>query len=272
MPQTLKSAPDGRIRAAKFYTVGQIAVLMGVAHTTAIRLIDQKVINGFWVPAKRRYRRVSHRALITFVRRNSAFMYILDNIDGYDPGIDFPDGIEPLSPTTHPVGSAAPRSPERPRSSYRGKIPKAIHYSPKEVAFLLGLARRTVNAKLDAGIIRGIKIPCTGLTTWKWRVTHGVLMAFIHQNPHYGYALDRIKGLESSKRVPSPVGEPSARKGPLIPPGAPGWNGRPHQTRRGGFKKGPKLPDGRQPSLTAADIAAMVEANRQTAVDSPTGL
>jgi hypothetical protein len=40
MPQVLKSAPDGRVQAASYYTVGAIAVIMGVAHTTAIRLID----------------------------------------------------------------------------------------------------------------------------------------------------------------------------------------------------------------------------------------
>jgi hypothetical protein len=261
MPQTLKSAPDGRIRAAKFYRTGEIAVLMGVAHTTAIRLIDQGELRGFWVPAKRKYRRVSHQTLIMFVRRNPAFSYILDKLDGYDP-VDFSEGAEPPPSPVCPVRYAPPRSSHRPRSLVRGKVPKAATYSASEIGFILGLSRRTVISKLDAGIIRGIRLPSTGLTSWKWRVPHGALLAFIHQNSRYGYALDRIGG-ESSKEVPSPVGEPTTRKEPLVPPGAPGWNGRPHQTRRGGFKKGPKLPDGRQPSLTREDIAARDDAIRK---------
>jgi hypothetical protein len=271
MPQIMRSAPHGRIQAASFYSAGEIAVLMGVAHSTAIRLIDQGEIRGFWMPTKRRYRRVAHQALIAFVRRNPAFRYMLDKLNGYDPGVDFPEGAEPPPSTTRPFVSAAPRSPERPRLAFRGKIPQAIHYSPKEVAFVLGLARRTVNAKLDAGIIRGIRLPSTGLTSWKWRVPHGALVAFLRRHPRYGFAWARIRGCEPSKKVPSPVGEPSARKEPLVPRRAPGWKERPHQFRRGGFKKGPKLPDGRQPSLTKEDIAAREDANRESSADLRAG-
>jgi len=261
MPQILKSAKGGQIAVKEFYTVGDLAYLMGVAHSTAIRLIDQREIFGFWLPTKSRQRRITHKALVVFVRRHPDFRYMLDKLKGYDPRVHFPVGTEP-PPPARPIGAAAPWNPERPRSAKRGQIPQAAYYSAKEVAFVLGLARRTVIAKLDAKVIPGLKVPATrsGLTTtWKWRIMHGALVAFVRRNPRYSYAMDRIRGCEASSS------DCSSRKEPLVVPGAPGWRGRPHQTRRGGFKRGPKLPDGRQPSLTREDIAAKAEANRSRA-------
>jgi len=271
MPQILKSAKDGQIAVKEFYTVGDLAYLLGVAHSTAIRLIDQREIFGFWLPTKRRQRRITHGALIAFVRRNPGLRYMLDKLKGYDPRVDFPVGTEP-PPPARPIGPAAPWGPEHPRTARRGQIPQAAHYSAKEVAFLLGLARRTVIAKLDARVIPGLKVPATGLTTWKWRIMHGALVAFVRRNPGYSYAMDRIQGCESSSDAgASRAGEAnfSSRKEPLVAPGAPGWRGRPRQTLRGGFKRGPKLPDGRQPSLTRMDVAAKAEANRKPSADSP---
>ena len=83
----------------------------------------------------------------------------------------------------------------------------------------------------------------------------------------YWYALDRIQGCESSSDAGQ--GNFSSLKEPLVAPGAQMARG-PHQTRRGGFKRGPKLPDGRQPSLTREDVAARAEANRKPSADSPT--
>ena len=166
MPQILKSAKDGQIAVKEFYTTGDLAFLMGVSRATAIRLIDQREIRGLRLPTKRRQRRITHNALIAFVRRNPDFRYMLDRLNGYDPRVDFPESDEPLPPA-RPIGRpAAPWGPEHPRSARRGQIPQAEYYSAKEVAFLLGLARRTVIAKLDAGVIPGIKVPATGLTTW----------------------------------------------------------------------------------------------------------
>ena len=42
MPQVLRSARDGQIAVKEFYTAGDLAFLMGVAHATASRLIDQR--------------------------------------------------------------------------------------------------------------------------------------------------------------------------------------------------------------------------------------
>ena len=61
MPQILKSAKDGQIAVKEFYTAGDLAFLMGVSHATAIRLIDQREIRGFWLPTKRRQRRITHK-------------------------------------------------------------------------------------------------------------------------------------------------------------------------------------------------------------------
>ena len=257
MPQILKAARNGQIKVKSHYTTGDIAHMMGIAHSTASRIIDSGEIRSIRLLTRNRPRRITHAALINFVRRNPSFKYMLERLSGYDPGGDFPVGTEPPPPARQ---QSPPWSPETPRSAYRGQIPQAAYYSAKEVAFLLGLTRRTVITKLDAKVIPGIKVPATrpGLTTtWKWRITHKALIAFIGQNPRYSYALDRIQGCEASSS------DCSSRKEPLVAPGAPGWCGRPNQTRRGGFKRGPKLPDGRQPSLTKEDVAAMADSRTE---------
>ena len=156
--------------------------------------------------------------MIAFVRRHPDFQCMLERLSGYDPSGDFPVG-DPPPPPARPIGPAAPWGPEHPRSAKRGQIPQADYYSAKEVAFLLGLARRTVIAKLDAKVIPGIKVRATRLTTWKWRITHKALIAYVGQNPRYSYALDRIQGCEASSS------DCSSRKEPLVAPGAPGWRG-----------------------------------------------
>jgi hypothetical protein len=266
MPQVLKSAPDGRIKMARFYTAGQLAVLMGVAHTTATRLIDQGEIRGFWLPTGRRQRRVTHEALVRFVGRNPGFRFVLDRIIGFDPAEGSPGGADP-APPPKVAKLPAPRSPERPRSVRRGKIPNRSHYPLKEVAYVLGIARRTAWTKVRSRELLAIRAPSTGPCTWRWLVPRPCLIAFIERNPSYSYALSRMDGCESAVPASDPTVRP--RREPLIPPGAPGWRGHPNQTRRGGFKRGPKLPDGRQPSLTREDIAARDEANRRLSADSP---
>jgi hypothetical protein len=198
MPQTLKSAPDGRVKMARSYTAGQIAVLLGIGHSTAIRLIDQGRLSGFWVPGKRRDRRVMHEALVGFVGRNPGFRYALDKLVGFDPSIDFPEGTEVPPPPARPVRSAPPRSAHRPRSVRGGKIPEVPTYSASEVGFVLGLSRRSVISKLDRGILRGFRVPSPGstLSSWSWRVPIGWLAKFLRENPAYGYAWDRIRGCE----------------------------------------------------------------------------
>ena len=99
MPQILKSAnPNGQIEVKSHYTTGDIAHLMGVAHSTAARLIDQGEIRGIWLPTKRRQRRITHGALVAFVRQRPDFKYMLERLNGYDPGGDFPESDEPRPP------------------------------------------------------------------------------------------------------------------------------------------------------------------------------
>ena len=169
-------------------------------------------------------------------------------------------GTEP-PPPARPIGSAAPWSPEHPRSAKPGQIPQAARYSAKEVAFLLGLAtdrhRQVARPRRSGG-----QGPCHGIDHLEMANHAGALVAFVRRNPGYSYAMDRIQGCESSSDF-------SSRKEPLVAPGAPGSRRRPHQTLRGGFKRGPKLPDGRQPSKTREDVAATAEANRKPSADSP---
>jgi hypothetical protein len=77
-----------------------------------------------------------------------------------------------------------------------GKIPEASSYSPSETAFVLGIARRTVNSWLDRGVLQGFKLASQGLTTWRWRVPYGSLARFLEAHPEFSYGRDRIRGRE----------------------------------------------------------------------------
>ena len=256
MPQILKSAKDGQIAVKELYTVGDVAHLIGVAHATAARLIDSGEIRGLWLPTPTRQRRVTHRNLIRFVKSHPDFRYILDKLQDYDPRVDFPEGAEPPEPE-RPLGTTGPWGPELPRSVRCGRIPQADAYGVRELAFLLGRARRTVNTMLNAGVIPAVRVPAqSSLTSWRWKICHGPLIKFLQQDQRFRFALGRIQGgaAESaalSKRSRAAIG--ASRTEPLVSPGSPGWRGHPGQTRRGGFKRGPKLADGRQPSKTSAD-------------------
>jgi excisionase family DNA binding protein len=199
---------------SRFYTTGEVATLMEASRSTIIRLIDTREISGFWLPGKRRDRRVSHNAMIRFVRKNPAFLYMLDNLDGFDPGVDFPEGAEVPPPPARPVRSAPPRSAHRPRSAKGGKIPEASSYSVSEIGFILGLSRRSVISKLDRGLLRGFRVPSPGstLSSWSWRVPIGWLAKFLRENPEYGFAWRRISeaadssGLDREANEKTPAG------------------------------------------------------------------
>jgi excisionase family DNA binding protein len=195
MPPVLKKR-NGRVQMSMFYTTGEVATLMAACRSTVIRLIDQGEISGFFMPGKRRDRRVTHNSMIMFVRKNPAFRYMLDKLDGYEPSVDFPEGLEPSPALAVPVRSAPPRSAHRPRTVKGGKIPVAPTYSASEVGFVLGLSRRSVISKLDRGILRGFRFPASGLSTFTWRVPIGWLAEFLRENPAYSYARNRIRGCE----------------------------------------------------------------------------
>jgi hypothetical protein len=209
--QHLKSAPDGKVRMGRFYTVGQVAVLLELAHSSVIRVINRGELAAFRFPTQRRDRRVSHGSLIGFVRRNPAFRFALDRLIGFDPTVDFPMTTDPPLSPVRPV-PYAPRSAHRPRSAFRGKIPKAATYSTVEVAFVLGRSRRSINSMLDARVRVGMRIPSTGLTQFKWRVSHGSLVAFLRGHPEFAFATGRIRDLESGSDLRPHVGEGRPRK------------------------------------------------------------
>lgn len=63
------------------YTAGDIAVLYGVAHRTACKMIDSGVLSGFKVPGGQE-RRVLHSAVMRHVAANPQYKYVLDKIIG----------------------------------------------------------------------------------------------------------------------------------------------------------------------------------------------
>jgi hypothetical protein len=212
MAQPLKSVPARRVRLAALYSTGQLALILGVAHSTANRLIDQRVIHGFRMPGRRPDRRITHGSLIRFVKTHPQFKYALDQLLGYTPADDFPEGTEPAPPPMFTTPSAPPRSPERPRSIRRGKIPLRSQYPLTEVAFALGLSRRTVWAKVRARELFAIRAPSTGPSPWRWLVPRPVLLTFIDRHPSYSYALGRIEGCESGVAASDPTARTPALK------------------------------------------------------------
>jgi hypothetical protein len=84
MPKQLQSAVNGKIPQQDQYTAGEIAYMMGVAHRTACKFIDEGLIKGFRLPApagkKIRERRVHHNALMAFIKENPDYRYMLDRI------------------------------------------------------------------------------------------------------------------------------------------------------------------------------------------------
>lgn len=72
------------------YSTTTVALLLGVCEHTAAKLIDNRIIQGFRLPTKRRDRRVSHEALCNYVCAH------------YELGIDLaavfgPDWDQPVS-------------------------------------------------------------------------------------------------------------------------------------------------------------------------------
>lgn len=86
MPKILLTAIDGKIPVRDQYTAGEIAYIMGVAHRTACKLIDDGSITGFRLPpcpnGKLRERRVHHGALLAFVMKYPSYKYMLDKLTG----------------------------------------------------------------------------------------------------------------------------------------------------------------------------------------------
>jgi excisionase family DNA binding protein len=77
------------------------------------------------------------------------------------------------------------------KSAPDGTIPIQQFYSSGQVAMLLGTCRRTAVKLIDEGAIRGIRMPNERR---RRRVSLGALLAFVRQNPGFGYVLDRLQG------------------------------------------------------------------------------
>jgi hypothetical protein len=188
------STPDARVRVSTLYTAGQLSRILGVARSTANKLIDERVIHGFRLPGQRPDRRVTHGSLLMFIKTYPQFRYALEMLVGCDPA-DLAEVTEPAPPPTR-AKPPAPRSPERPRGVRRGRIPQAQHYSLKQVGFLLGIHRRTAWSRVKSGILPAFRAPTSGPAPWRWVVLHAALLRFIARHPSYSFALSRIEGCE----------------------------------------------------------------------------
>lgn len=61
------------------YTAGEVAILYGVSHRTACKLIDEGAIKGFTVPGSKE-RRVLFTALVDHVTANPQYTFVLAKI------------------------------------------------------------------------------------------------------------------------------------------------------------------------------------------------
>ena len=61
------------------YTAGEVAILYGVSHRTACKMIDGGSIKGFTVPGSKE-RRVLYTSIRDHVTTNPQFVYVLDKI------------------------------------------------------------------------------------------------------------------------------------------------------------------------------------------------
>ena len=67
---------------AEQYTAGEVAILYGVSHRTACKMIDTGLIKGHTIPGSKE-RRVLHADLMAHARGNQGnFKYVLDKIEG----------------------------------------------------------------------------------------------------------------------------------------------------------------------------------------------
>lgn len=78
-------------------TADEIAFIMGVAHRTACKLIDEGLITGFRLPAalgcRLLDRRVHHGAPLVFINKNNAYTYMLDKLIGIEPVATTPESV-----------------------------------------------------------------------------------------------------------------------------------------------------------------------------------
>jgi hypothetical protein len=66
------------------YTAGEVAILYGVSHRTACKMIDTGAIKGFTLPGSKE-RRVLHSAIQEHVEANPQYRYVLDKIVTSEP-------------------------------------------------------------------------------------------------------------------------------------------------------------------------------------------
>ena len=61
------------------YTAGEVAILYGVSHRTACKMIDEGTIKGLTVPGSKE-RRVLYTAVVEHVTANPQYSYVLAKI------------------------------------------------------------------------------------------------------------------------------------------------------------------------------------------------
>lgn len=79
-----KSDYPKTLPAKEQYTAGEVAILFGVSHRTACKMIDSGAIPGFSVPGSKE-RRVLFTSIRTYVEANPAFTFVLLKIVTTEP-------------------------------------------------------------------------------------------------------------------------------------------------------------------------------------------
>ncbi|SIO37743.1 hypothetical protein SAMN05444166_4214 [Singulisphaera sp. GP187] len=66
------------------YTAGDVAILFGVSHRTACKMIDRGDLSGFTIPGSKE-RRVLHAEIVKYVSANPQYTHILAKIVTPEP-------------------------------------------------------------------------------------------------------------------------------------------------------------------------------------------
>ena len=65
------------------YTSGDVAILLGISHRTATKLIDGGAVRSFKLPGSQE-RRILHAELMTFLHRDPSYQYALAKLTDPD--------------------------------------------------------------------------------------------------------------------------------------------------------------------------------------------
>ena len=88
-PERPRSARRGQVPISNYYSAAEVGFLLGRSRRSVLRMLESRVLMGVKVPARGLSPwtwRISHHALVGYVRRNPCYQFALARIKGYSAG------------------------------------------------------------------------------------------------------------------------------------------------------------------------------------------